>query len=160
MAARLIALFASIDVSRAARTRARKLDADQVQANLRDPKRHDELLNPDHLDIEKPGLGLFYCLECDRHFPSQADREVHQRSKLHKRIAKRMQDEKAYTVEESLWAAGIGVDNKQRPSEQQQQQQQQEHATAGQDQSSTQAEQSGDKRTAMSKDGTMALTEA
>jgi bud site selection protein 20 len=107
-------LFCKTDVSRAARTRARKLDADQVEANLKDSTKSDALLNPNHLDIDKPGLGLFYCIECDRHFPSQLDREVHQRSKLHKRIAKKMQEEKAYTLEESLWAAGVGVDNKQR----------------------------------------------
>ena len=111
-----------IDISRAARTRARKLDADQVEQNLKDAKKNNELLNPDHLDIEKPGLGLFYCVECDRHFPSHGDREVHQRSKLHKRIAKRMHEEKAYTVEESMRAAGIGIDNAQRiPKEQGQQ---------------------------------------
>ena len=44
------------DISRAARTRARKLDADQVQANLQDAKKNAALLQPDHLDIEKPGL--------------------------------------------------------------------------------------------------------
>ena len=97
------------DISRAARTRARKLDADQVEQNLKDAKKNNELLNPDHLDIEKPGLGLFYCVECDRHFPSNGDREVHQKSKLHKRIAKRMHEEKAYTIEESMRAAGIEI---------------------------------------------------
>ncbi|PWN36013.1 uncharacterized protein FA14DRAFT_172600 [Meira miltonrushii] len=110
------------DISRAARTRARKLDADQVEQNLKDAKKNNELLNPDHLDIEKPGLGLFYCVECDRHFPSHGDREVHQKSKLHKRIAKKMHEEKAYTIEESMRAAGIGIDNTQRvPKDQQQQ---------------------------------------
>ncbi|KAH0444472.1 hypothetical protein IEQ34_025535 [Dendrobium chrysotoxum] len=93
-----LTFFCKTDVSRAARTRARKLDADQVEANLKDSTKSDALLNPNHLDIDKPGLGLFYCIECDRHFPSQLDREVHQRSKLHKRIAKKMQEEKAYTL--------------------------------------------------------------
>jgi len=83
------------------------------------------------LDIEKPGLGLFYCVECDRHFPSNGDREVHQRGKLHKRIAKRMHEEKAYTIEESMRAAGIGIDNTQRKPKEQQQQQQQDGSQGG-----------------------------
>lgn len=103
-----------VDVSRGARTRARHLDADQRQAILTDAAKKQASLHPDHLDVDKPGLGLFYCIECDRHFPSEVDRSVHTRSKLHKRVAKRMHEEKAYTVEESLWAAGIGVDNRQR----------------------------------------------
>ena len=74
------------------------------------------LQNPTSLDVDKPGLGLFYCVPCDRHFPSEADREKHGRSKLHKRVCKKMEQEKAYTVEESMWAAGVGVDNKQRGS--------------------------------------------
>ncbi|UZJ51880.1 hypothetical protein CBS101457_001200 [Exobasidium rhododendri] len=102
------------DISRGARTRARKLDHDQIQSNLEDNKKYEALTQPDHLDIDLPGLGLFYCVECDRHFPSQVDKDVHSKSKLHKRIAKRMREEKAYTVEESYLAAGVGVDNKQR----------------------------------------------
>jgi bud site selection protein 20 len=53
-------------------------------------------------------------VECDRHFPSERDRSVHQKSKLHKREAKRMREEKPYTVEEANWAGGVGVDNRQR----------------------------------------------
>lgn len=102
------------DVSRTARTRARKLDHDQIQENLQDEKKYNALTQPDHLDVDKPGLGLFYCIECDRHFPTESDRTVHRKSKLHKRIAKRMREEKAYTVEEANWAGGVGVDNRQR----------------------------------------------
>ncbi|PWY98041.1 hypothetical protein BCV70DRAFT_202210 [Testicularia cyperi] len=102
------------DVKRAMRTRARKLDPDQIQANLNDPKKLDALQNPQQLDVDKAGLGLFYCVECDRNFPSQKDQLTHIASKLHKRVAKKIHDEQAYTVEESLRAAGIGVDNQQR----------------------------------------------
>ena len=90
------------------------MDSDQIQNNLKTPEKRHALSNPDHLDVDKPGLGLFYCIECDRHFPSEVDRSVHLKSKLHKRQAKRIHEEKAYTVEESLWAAGVGIDNQQR----------------------------------------------
>ncbi len=64
--------------------------------------------------MDKAGLGLFYCIHCDRHFPSQKDREVHYRSKIHKRKAKKLEEEEAYTQAEADRGAGIGVDNKQR----------------------------------------------
>lgn len=111
---RLTDTKAGTDVSRGARTRARKLDGDQIHANLNDAKKLAALLHPDHLDVDKPGLGLFYCVECDRHFPSERDRTVHQKSKLHKREAKRRREEKPYTLEEANWASGVGVDNRQR----------------------------------------------
>lgn len=116
MAADLSTLTSSLcsDVSRAARTRARTLDADQIQTNLRDPKKLEELQNPTELDVDKAGLGLFYCVECDRNFPSQKDQLMHIGSKQHKRKAKKIHEEEAYTIEESMRAAGIGVDNKQR----------------------------------------------
>ena len=103
------------DVKRGMRTRARKLDPDQIQANLNDPKKLDELQNPKELDVDKAGLGLFYCVECDRNFPSQKDQLTHIASKLHKRRAKKITQEAAYTIEESFRAVGIGIDNKQRP---------------------------------------------
>ncbi|CAO1617480.1 unnamed protein product [Sympodiomycopsis kandeliae] len=101
------------DVSRAARTRARKLDQDQIHTNLNDPAKREELENPTELDPEKPGLGAYYCISCDRHFPSDNDRDKHLSSKLHKRKAKRAQED-PYTPEEAYRAAGIGVDNKQK----------------------------------------------
>lgn len=103
-------------MSRAARTRARKLDPDQIQANLVNPAKLAELSAPTELDPDKPGLGLHYCIECDRHFPGPKDKEKHVASKLHKRIVKKLQ-EPAYTIEESERAAGVGVDNRQRGTE-------------------------------------------
>ncbi|KDN52035.1 hypothetical protein K437DRAFT_46705 [Tilletiaria anomala UBC 951] len=103
------------DISRAARTRARKLDADQIQATLRNPDSLAKVMKPSELNLEKSGLGLFYCAHCDRHFPSDKDRAVHYRSKLHKRKAKKLEED-AYTQEEADRAAGLGVDNKQRGS--------------------------------------------
>lgn len=105
------------DVSRAARTRARKLDSDQIHANYADPAKRTELENPSELDADKAGLGAYYCIPCDRHFPSEGDREVHQKSKLHKRRVKKVLEEEPYTNDEAYRAAGIGVDNKQRDSQ-------------------------------------------
>ncbi|KAK0554346.1 hypothetical protein OC846_000660 [Tilletia horrida] len=104
------------DVSRGARTRARTLDQDQIHANLSDPLKRAELENPSELDPTKAGLGQFYCIPCDRHMPSAAHLDTHQRSKLHKRKLKKVTEEVPFTPEEAERAAGIGVDNRQRNS--------------------------------------------
>lgn len=96
------------------RTRARKLDADQISANLRSSEKATALLNPSSLDVDKPGLGLFYCIECDRHFPTDKDRDSHLASKQHKRSAKRAVEE-PHMVSATGMPVGVGVDNKQRP---------------------------------------------
>lgn len=107
----------SKDVSRAARTRARTLDHDQRHENVADAAKRQRLEAPTELDPEKAGLGMFYCIECDRHFPSTNDREAHLASKLHKRTAKRVVNEPPYTQAEADRAAGLGVDNRQRNSD-------------------------------------------
>jgi len=63
------------------------------------------------LDVDKPGLGQHYCVECARWFESDAALKVHWRGKLHKRRCKALQ-EPAYTVEESERAAGLGKDTR------------------------------------------------
>ncbi|KAE8230599.1 hypothetical protein CF326_g4397 [Tilletia indica] len=102
------------DISRGARTRARKLDQDQVHTNLTTDSLRDSLEAPTTLDPTKAGLGQFYCIACDRHMPSQSHLETHQRSKLHKRIYKKVTEEVPFTKEEADRAAGLGVDNRQR----------------------------------------------
>ncbi|WFD46819.1 hypothetical protein GLX27_001461 [Malassezia furfur] len=106
------------DVSRAARTRARHLDYDQRHENATSSTRRQKLEAPTELDPDKAGLGMFYCVECDRHFPNNNDREAHLASKLHKRIAKKVLTEKPYTHEEAMRGAGIGIDNRRRDSQQ------------------------------------------
>ena len=105
------------DVSRAARTRARKLDYDQRYENATNASKRQLLEAPTELDPDKAGLGMFYCVECDRHFPNANDRNAHLSSKQHKRIAKKLLTEKPYSHEEALLGAGIGIDNKQRNSD-------------------------------------------
>lgn len=106
----------SIAISRAARTRRRHLDGDQIQTTLRDPSKLDKAINPQEIDLDQKGLGLFYCVHCDRHFPSELHRATHHKSKLHKRKAKKLETEEAYTLEEANRAAGMGTDNSQRTS--------------------------------------------
>lgn len=106
------------DVSRAARTRARHLDYDQRHENATIASRRQKLEAPTELDPDKAGLGMFYCVECDRHFPNNNDREAHLASKQHKRIAKKVLTEEPYTHEEALRGAGIGVENRRRDSQQ------------------------------------------
>lgn len=73
-----------------------------------------QLEAPTELNPDVAGLGMFYCVECDRHFPNNNDRVAHLASKLHKRIAKKVLNEKPYTHEEAMRGAGIGVENKRR----------------------------------------------
>ncbi|WFC99291.1 hypothetical protein MYAM1_002035 [Malassezia yamatoensis] len=109
--------FAHVDVSRAARTRARHLDYDQRHGNATNDEARQRLEAPTELDPDKAGLGMFYCVECDRNFPNSNDREAHIKSKLHKRIAKKVLTEKPYTHEEALQGAGIGIDKSRHNSE-------------------------------------------
>lgn len=104
------------DVSRAMRTRARTLDHDQRHDNVINAAKREALEFPTSLDPDKAGLGMFYCIECDRHFPNSNDREAHVASKQHKRVAKRVREEAPYTQADADRAAGIGVDNRQRNS--------------------------------------------
>jgi bud site selection protein 20 len=47
------------DMSRKYRTRNYKKDLDQIQSDLQNPEKLDR-----SLDIDLPGLGQFYCIEC------------------------------------------------------------------------------------------------
>ncbi|KAI7895902.1 uncharacterized protein EV154DRAFT_386250, partial [Mucor mucedo] len=58
------------------------------------------------IDTDLPGLGQHYCIECARHFISEAHYAEHLKSKLHKRRLKKLEDE-PYTQEEADRAAGI-----------------------------------------------------
>lgn len=99
-----------------ARTKRRTLDADQRQDTFRDPNKLNKVLNPREIDMDQKGLGLFYCVQCDRHFPSEAHRTAHNKSKDHKRKTRTLKNEEAYTMEEANSAAGMGTDNSQRSS--------------------------------------------
>ncbi|KAI0689500.1 hypothetical protein BC835DRAFT_1282813 [Cytidiella melzeri] len=98
------------DVHRAARTRVRTRDLDQIQMIDLDPKNRAKL-EAQPLDYERPGLAQHYCVECAKYYETDAALKSHWRSKVHKR---RLKDLKvpAYTIEESERAAGLGKEGK------------------------------------------------
>ncbi|KAI0741259.1 hypothetical protein C8Q80DRAFT_1221390 [Daedaleopsis nitida] len=98
------------DVHRAARTRARTRDLDQIQLIDLDPKKR-AALEAQPLDYEKPGLAQHYCVECAKYFETDHALRSHWRSKVHKRRCKALK-EPAYTIEESERAAGLGREGK------------------------------------------------
>ncbi|KZV98755.1 hypothetical protein EXIGLDRAFT_831975 [Exidia glandulosa HHB12029] len=98
------------DVHRAARTRVRQKDLDQIQLHDMQPQNRAKL-EAQPLDYEKPGLGQHYCVECAKYYETDAALQSHWRSKVHKR-RRRDLAQPAYTIEESEAAAGLGRDNR------------------------------------------------
>ncbi|KAF1326684.1 Elmo domain-containing protein b, partial [Globisporangium splendens] len=92
--------------SHATKNRAR--DIDQIQDDLKL-----EQLKGKPMEFEKdedlPGLGQFYCTPCARHFIDAVTRDVHLKTKVHKR---RMKDvaQKQYTQKEAELGAGKTVE--------------------------------------------------
>ncbi|WVQ96984.1 hypothetical protein IAU59_004093 [Kwoniella sp. CBS 9459] len=99
------------DVHRAARTRVRVKDLDQIEMDLRPGNR--AKLERQEIDEDKPGLGQHYCVECAKYYETSLALKNHLKSKVHKRRLKELRDP-AYTVAESERAAGMGTDNRQR----------------------------------------------
>jgi len=71
------------DISRAARTRARTKDLDQIHEDLK-PENVEKIKNA-LPDPDLPGMGKNYCIPCARHFTSVEAYEAHMHTKLHKR---------------------------------------------------------------------------
>ncbi|RXW21158.1 hypothetical protein EST38_g4709 [Candolleomyces aberdarensis] len=101
------------DVHRAARTRARTRDLDQIQLIDLDPKVcvHRAALEAQPIDYDLPGLAQHYCVECAKYYETDNALKSHWKSKVHKRRLKELK-EPAYTIEESERAAGLGRENK------------------------------------------------
>ncbi|KAJ7594759.1 hypothetical protein C8J56DRAFT_448270 [Mycena floridula] len=101
------------DVHRAARTRVRQRDLDQIQLIDLDPKNR-TLLEAQPLDFDLPGLAQHYCVECAKYYETDAALQSHWRSKVHKRRCKQLK-EPAYTIEEAEQAAGLGREERRLP---------------------------------------------
>ncbi|ODN84052.1 hypothetical protein, variant [Cryptococcus amylolentus CBS 6039] len=99
------------DVHRAARTRVRTKDLDQIEMDLRPTNR--SKLEKQPIDEDKPGLGQHYCVECAKYYESDLALKNHTKSKVHRRRLKELK-EPAYTIGESERAAGLGTDDKQK----------------------------------------------
>jgi bud site selection protein 20 len=65
------------------RTRNYGRDIDQIHGDLAEKKK--TLLQNTVIDEDKPGLGLWYCLECARWFVDESALGKHKTSKVHKR---------------------------------------------------------------------------
>ncbi|KAG4093848.1 hypothetical protein H8356DRAFT_1695878 [Neocallimastix lanati (nom. inval.)] len=96
------------DISRAARTRARTKDLDQIHEDLK-PENVEKIKNA-LPDPDLPGMGKNYCIPCARHFTSVEAYEAHMHTKLHKRRLKALK-EKPYTQKEAEAAVGLTTDN-------------------------------------------------
>ncbi|KAH9257108.1 hypothetical protein BASA81_004658 [Batrachochytrium salamandrivorans] len=73
------------DVKRAARTRARTKDMDQIFEDMAKPT---EFFTVVPLDTDLPGMGQNYCIQCARHFITEDALTVHRGTKLHKKRVK------------------------------------------------------------------------
>ncbi|ODN84051.1 hypothetical protein L202_00078 [Cryptococcus amylolentus CBS 6039] len=114
------------DVHRAARTRVRTKDLDQIEMDLRPTNR--SKLEKQPIDEDKPGLGQHYCVECAKYYESDLALKNHTKSKVHRFVIprscrslltesrRRLKElkEPAYTIGESERAAGLGTDDKQK----------------------------------------------
>lgn len=74
-------------------------DHDQVHEDLKDVSKFIKM----EVDENKPGSGQHYCISCARFFESTETLKVHEATKRHKRMHKKML-EKPYTHEEAYEA--------------------------------------------------------
>lgn len=86
------------------RTRSRRKDLDEIDANLK--SKPNELIDQP-IDVEQTGFAQHYCIHCDKYFIDDQAMQSHFRSKVHKRRLKALEDE-PYSIEESERAAGHG----------------------------------------------------
>ncbi|GAA5957145.1 hypothetical protein JCM21900_003110 [Sporobolomyces salmonicolor] len=92
------------------KTKRYRRDIDQIHDDLKDggkQKFMEELAKKDLEDL--PGLAQYGCVACSRYFADAAALSTHERGKPHKRQLKKLEEE-PYTIEESMRAAGVGVD--------------------------------------------------
>ncbi|KAE9421247.1 hypothetical protein Angca_004855, partial [Angiostrongylus cantonensis] len=80
-------------------------DIDQIHEDMK-PNKAAKLLNQE-IDMDLPGDGQFYCVECARYFIDEKTKKGHQKSKLHKNRLRTLK-EVPYTIKESEAAAGHG----------------------------------------------------
>ncbi|XP_078442618.1 zinc finger (C2H2 type) family protein [Wolffia australiana] len=61
------------------------------------------------LNEDLPGMGQFYCLHCDRYFASEAVKQEHLKTKIHKKRVKQMMGPAPHTQLDADLAAGMGM---------------------------------------------------
>lgn len=87
------------------RTRRRKRDLDQIHVDMQ-PKNAAKLKSQE-LDMDLPGAGQHYCIQCARYFVDDKAFQEHVRSRVHRKRLK-MLKVVPYTLEEAERAAGMG----------------------------------------------------
>ena len=71
------------DIKRKVSTKNRTRDLDQIVEDLQ-PEKAEKLANQP-FDLELPGQGQHYCIECSRYFIDAKSKDEHVRSKIHRR---------------------------------------------------------------------------
>ncbi|GAB9466452.1 Elmo domain-containing protein b [Globisporangium polare] len=89
-------------------TKSRSRDIDQIQDDLKVEKLKGVPMNFEK-DEDLPGLGQFYCTPCGRHFIDAKTRDVHLKTKVHKRRLKDVAQQQ-YTQKEADAGAGKTVE--------------------------------------------------
>ncbi|KAH7474210.1 Zinc finger protein 593-like protein [Phytophthora ramorum] len=89
-------------------TKNRSRDIDQIQDDLSVEKMTGKNMAFEE-DEDLPGLGQFYCTPCGRHFIDAKTRDVHLKTKVHKRRLKDVA-QKQYTQNEAMQGAGKAVE--------------------------------------------------
>lgn len=89
------------------KTKRRTRDLDLIQKDLQCKATIEKLKNQP-LDENKPGLGQYYDIPCDKYFETQEGMNIHMKSKKHKRRLKEL-NVLAYSPEEANAAAGVDL---------------------------------------------------
>ncbi|KAI9221177.1 bud site selection-related protein, partial [Blastocladiella britannica] len=96
------------DIKRKVSTKNRVKDLDQIHEDLVPEKA--ELLAKQPFDLDLPGQGQHYCIECSRYFINDESLVLHTKSKVHRRRLKELKDG-PYTQAEAEAAVGLKTDN-------------------------------------------------
>ncbi|KAL7747662.1 hypothetical protein RI367_006951 [Sorochytrium milnesiophthora] len=94
------------DIKRRVATKNRTKDLDQIHDDLKKK----EALKTQEPNIELPGLGQHYCVECAKHFIDDKTLQDHTKSKVHRRRVKELKDG-PYTQKDAEEAVGLKTDN-------------------------------------------------
>jgi len=81
-------------------------DLDEIHKDMK-PEKRSKLLNQP-IDLDLPGDGQHYCVECSRHFNDAMILLRHVKGKVHKQQLQRLK-ESPYTQAEADAAGGIGT---------------------------------------------------
>ncbi|XP_073240507.1 zinc finger protein 593-like [Porites lutea] len=87
------------------RTKRRTKDLDQIHVDMQ--PQNTAKLKSQEVDMDLPGAGQYYCIQCARYFVDDKSLKDHIRSRVHRKKVK-MLKEVPYTPEEAERAAGMG----------------------------------------------------